>query len=214
MSLQSKSEESLQALENFLPAGAFEPVSKYLKTYKVHLTITRSRKTVLGDYRHEISTQSNHRISVNGNLNRYAFLITLLHELAHLLCYNEYKNQVDAHGLEWKQIYSKILSTFIQLNIFPDDIRAALEQAIQNPAASSCREVLLMKTLHKYDNHPPHVQLLEALPYGALFKIENGSIFKKGALIRKRFKCTLVHNDKVYLFSPIHVVHLLDGTNN
>ena len=41
---------------------------------------------------------NNHRISVNGNLNKYSFLITLIHELAHLLTFTQYKNRVDPHG--------------------------------------------------------------------------------------------------------------------
>lgn len=152
-----KDEKPLHTLESFLPKGAFEFVSQYLQTYKVHLTITRSRKTVLGDYKHAIANH-NHRITINSDLNPYAFLITLLHELAHLLCYDTYKNKVAAHGKEWKKIYSTLLSTFIPLNIFPNDIQAALQQSIQNPAASSCREVELMKVLYKYDKHPTNIK--------------------------------------------------------
>ena len=79
-----KHEAPLSSLEEYIPAGSSQLVFEYLKHYKVHLTITRSRKTVLGDYRHAIGAK-NHRISVNGTLNIYAFLITLIHELAHLI---------------------------------------------------------------------------------------------------------------------------------
>lgn len=204
-----KREEPLQALTSFLPPGSFEHVIKYLHTYKVQLTITRSRKTVLGDYRHTLDT-NHHKISINGDLNPYAFLITLLHELAHLLCYNMYGNKIQAHGTEWKSIYADILSRFVQLNIFPEDIEIALQESIQNPAASSCREVSLMKVLHHYDKHPSNIQLLEDLPTGALFSIKDGRLFKKGEKLRKRFKCTLIENKKLYLFSPIHKVQLME----
>lgn len=204
-----KREEPLQALAQFLPSGSFEHVIAYLHTYKVQLTITRSRKTVLGDYRHAIAT-ANHRISINGDLNPYAFLITLLHELGHLLCYDAYGNKVQAHGREWKNIYAELLLTFVQLNIFPEDIKTALHESIKSPAASSCREVLLMKVLHQYDKHAPHIKLLEDLPDGALFTISDGRLFKKGEKLRKRFKCISVENKKPYLFSPIYEVQLIN----
>ena len=71
-----KQEAPLLQLQSYLPAGSFEEVLYYLQHHKVHLTISRKRQSILGDYRHAHSDK-NHRISVNGNLNKYAFLITL-----------------------------------------------------------------------------------------------------------------------------------------
>ena len=87
------SEHPMQALADFLPEGSFDRVVNYVHHYRVHLTISKKRKSVLGDYRHA-GWGGNHRISVNGNLNKYEFLITLLHELAHLLTYEQYRNRV------------------------------------------------------------------------------------------------------------------------
>ena len=107
-----KIESPLQQLASYLPEGSFEDVASYLTEFKVHLTITRERRTVLGDYRNSHSNK-NHRISVNGNLNKYSFLITLLHELGHLLAYEKYGNRIQPHGGEWKSEFSKILARFI-----------------------------------------------------------------------------------------------------
>ncbi|MDQ6904618.1 MAG: hypothetical protein M3139_16620, partial [Bacteroidota bacterium] len=96
-----KKESPLQALSSYLPEGAFEDVEMYLTEYKVHLTVTRERKGVLGDYRNSHANK-NHRISVNGNLNKYSFLITLLHELGHLFAYEKYGNTIPPHGAQWK----------------------------------------------------------------------------------------------------------------
>src|ERR1043165_3253097 len=104
----SKQEAPLEFLSKFIPATAVPRVLEYLHQYKVHLTITRERKSVLGDYRHA-TVHKNHRISVNGNLNPYAFLITLIHELAHLVTFNQYGHRVQSHGKEWKQIYAMLL---------------------------------------------------------------------------------------------------------
>ena len=96
-----KQEAPLLELQTYLPATGFEEVLYYLQHHKVHLTISRKRQSILGDYRHAHSDK-NHRISVNGNLNKYAFLITLLHELAHLFTYEKFGHRVQAHGREWK----------------------------------------------------------------------------------------------------------------
>ena len=120
-----KREAPLSSLEDYIPPGSTDLIFEYLKKYKVHLTITKSRKTVLGDYRHAIGSK-NHRISVNGNLNSFSFLITLIHELAHLLTFLQYGNRVFAHGKEWKFVYREMLVRFLALKIFPPDIQQAL----------------------------------------------------------------------------------------
>ena len=115
-----KQEAPLLKLQDYLPEGSFEEVLHYLRHYHVHLTITRKRQSILGDYRHAHS-EKNHRISVNGNLNKYAFLITLLHELAHLFTYEIFGHRVQAHGKEWKEEFGKILAKFLLHKIFPPD---------------------------------------------------------------------------------------------
>ena len=104
-----KQEAPLLELQDYLPDGSFDKVLYYLQHHKVHLTISRKRQSILGDYRHA-HFDKNHRISVNGNLNKYAFLITLLHELAHLFTYEKYGHRVQAHGREWKDEFGKILA--------------------------------------------------------------------------------------------------------
>jgi hypothetical protein len=205
----SKQEAPLQQLKAYLPEGSFEDVSHYLLHYKVHLTITRERKSVLGDYRNALA-EKNHRISVNGNLNQYAFLITLLHELAHLFTYERFGHRVQAHGQEWKNEFSKILAQFLLKKVFPPDINRALMKTLQNPAASSCADTALLRVLHQYDEKKEGIALVESLPEGSLFKIKGGRIFRKMERVRKRIKCVEVATSKVYLFSPVYEVEVLD----
>src|SRR6476661_3006044 len=134
-----KKEAPLTSLQDFIPEGSFTELIGYLNHYKVHLTITRERKSVLGDYRHAIGAK-NHRISINGTLNKYAFLITLVHELAHLVTFLQFGNRVLAHGKEWKKIYRDQLVHFLVLKIFPQDIQSALEHSLHNLPASSCAD--------------------------------------------------------------------------
>jgi hypothetical protein len=106
----SKKEAPINQLQHYLPPNTFEAVYEYLHTFKVHLTVARERKSILGDYRHRTHSH-NHRISVNGNLNKYSFLITLLHELAHLLTFEKYGNKVQSHGREWKTLFGRCSRT-------------------------------------------------------------------------------------------------------
>ena len=203
-----KKESPLDQLNHFLPEGSFEDVAFYLNEYKVHLTITRERLTKLGDYRNK-HLNKNHRISVNGNLNKFSFLITLLHELGHLVAYEKYGNRIQAHGAEWKNEFSKILARFISRKIFPIDIQNELFKTLSNPAASSCAEAPLTRVLKKYDPRKPGVFLLEELPEQSLFKFKD-HIYRKEKKRRTRFFCQQIETNKMFLFSPIAEVEFVE----
>jgi hypothetical protein len=200
-----KREAPIGQLEKFLPPGTYDAVLQYLQFYKVHLTVARERKSILGDYRHQ-TDHDNHRISVNGNLNSFSFLVTLLHELAHLLAFEQYGNKVAAHGREWKMICGKLLEQFVQNKTFPADIEWELMRSLKNPAATSCAEDGLIRVLRKYDDEKSHHRLVEEIPENDLFRCTDGRVFKKGQKMRKRFKCVEVKTGKVYLFSPVYEV--------
>jgi len=200
-----KKEVPVDHLQHYLPAGTGPAVTAFLHQYKVHLTVARERKSILGDYRHR-THHDNHRISVNGNLNKYSFLITLLHELAHLLTYERYGNKVMAHGKEWKMIYGQLLRQFLQDNIFPPPVKKELSLSLSSPAASSCAEDGLLRALRKFDDKESLHRLVEEIPPNELFKLSDGRIFRKGEKLRKRFKCMEVKTGKIYLFSPVYEV--------
>ena len=203
-----KKEAPLTELGSFLPPGSVNEVIHFLQLYKVHLTITRERQSVLGDYRNK-HFHSNHRISVNGNLNKYSFLITLLHELAHLLAFEKYGHRIQPHGVQWKNEFSMILAAFISKKIFPADIELALNRNLHNPSASSCADTHLLRVLRKYDHKKDGRQFVEELSTGSLFKIKGDKIFRKGEKVRKRYKCVELSTGKVYLFSPVFEVVLV-----
>lgn len=207
----AKVEHPLNALNSYLPDGAFGPVIDLINQYKVHLTVTKARKSVLGDYRHAFQG-ANHKISVNGNLNKYEFLITLLHELAHLLCYELHRNRVDAHGKEWKSIYGQLLAQFIQKGIFPDDIKKALSKTLLNPAATANGETKLLLVLRKYNTvQKEGIALVANIAEGVLFESLNGKIFKRGKKRRIRIECVEVATGQVYSFSALTEVKLVNG---
>lgn len=203
----SKQEVPLTGLTRYLPEGSYEMVYEFLKQYKVELTVTRKRSSVLGDYRK--SHNSNHRISVNGDLNRYSFLITLLHELAHLVAYEVYHDHIQPHGKEWKQTFSTILSGFVQKGIFPTPVENALKKSLHNAAASACGDLNLLRVLKQYDTNS--VLFVENIEEGGLFKIRGNQIFRRGKKIRTRIQCEEVATKKVYSFHSLYEVEKVDA---
>jgi len=207
----AKVEHPLEALNNYLPPDSFDSVVQLINHYKVHLTVTKARKSVLGDYRHPFMG-ANHKISVNGNLNQYEFLITLLHELAHLLCYEQFKNKVEAHGQEWKSIYSNLLFEFIQKDIFPADIKKSLQKTLLNPAATANGETALLLVLRKYNAIKKEgYQLVAHLTEGTLFESLKGRVFRRGKKRRIRIECEEVSTGHVYSFSALTEVKVIQG---
>lgn len=192
-------------LQYFLPDGTGPAVTAWLHQYKVHLTVARERKSILGDYRHK-THHHNHRISVNGNLNKYAFLITLLHELAHLLTFEQYGNRVSAHGKEWKKLFGQMLKEFVEKKVFPTDIEEELRISLHNPAASSCAEEGLIRVLRRYDPINSDHRLVEEIPLQGLFSIQGDRVFRKMEKLRKRIKCLEIKTGRIYLFSPVFEV--------
>ena len=202
-----KEERHLTGLATFLPPDTFEMVAPYFRDHTIHLTLTHERKSVLGDYRAPWGKQTYHRISINATLNPFSFLITLLHELAHLLAYESYKHTVSPHGPEWKEKFRQTLVPFIGKKIFPPDVDKALNAYVQNPAASTCTDPHLYKVLHRYDAPKPGWKFVDEIAVGQQFATDDGRVFVKIEKMRTRHKCKDQKSGKMYLFSGIALVN-------
>lgn len=198
-----KQETSLFTLEHFLPPQTFELLAPYFKTHAIHLTLTRERKSVLGDYRIPTRDFPQHRISVNINLNSYSFLITLVHELAHLLTWEHFKDTVQPHGKEWKTQFRHMLIPFLGKRIFPHDVERALLAYLRNPAASTCTDPELYKALYRYDIKKPGYKLVDEIEIGQWFTTEDGKVFEKVNQLRTRCLCRDLNSNKQYYFQGI-----------
>lgn len=200
-------EDLEKGLIKYLPPDTVEPLAALIIELKVHLRVSKQRSTKLGDYRHPHGNQG-HRISVNHNLNQYAFFITLVHEIAHLLTWNRYQNLVDPHGREWKAFFQNLMVPFLGKGIFPEDVEHAMSRYLKNPAASSCSDPHLFKVLSRYDEHP--VIHLDDIPAGAKFGLSNGMIFIKGEKRRTRYRCIEQRSGRAYFVSGIAEVEILE----
>jgi SprT protein len=196
-------------LHKYIPEKAVPVISEWIFHFDFKLRIKKSRSSKYGDYRPPIKGE-NHLITVNYDMNKYAFLITLVHEIAHLSNYNKNKNTVKPHGEEWKQHYKQLMQQFLIPDIFPPDVIAALRKYMNNPAASSCSDTNLLRVLKKYDVRQ-HTVLLEEVPTGATFMYNKNRHFIKGEQVRKRFKCKELNTNRTYLFNPLTEVLIVDA---
>ncbi|TND08778.1 MAG: hypothetical protein FD123_1994 [Bacteroidetes bacterium] len=191
-------------LSKYIPEPAVPVISEWIYHFNFKLKIKKSRSTKYGDYRPPLPG-TNHQITINNDLNKYAFLITLVHEIAHLLCWERHRNNVKPHGPEWKESFKELMRPMMRLQIFPDDVRTAIIGYMQDPGASSCSDEQLTRVLRRYDEKTG-VVLLEILPVHAVFIFGKNRRFVKGAKRRSRIACKELETGRDYLFSPLSEV--------
>ena len=193
-------------LEKYIPEHSVEPVFELIKINQVHLKIVNERVTRHGDYRKGLSGK--HEITVNTSLNKYRFLMTLIHEISHLVAFEKYGRNIKPHGEEWKLTFQRLMVPFIRPEIFPSQLLPLLARHFRNPKASSDTDATLSLALKQFDPENDKNYIFE-IPYGSVFRIHNGKIFKKVALRLKRYECLEVNSGRTYLFNPNAEVELL-----
>ena len=194
-------------LAKYLPEHAVDAVFELIKMYGVHLKIVNERVTRHGDDRRDAGGY--HIITVNSNLNKYRFIITLIHEIAHLAAFEKFGRNIKPHGDEWKLTFQRLMVPFIRPEIFPPVLLPLLARHFRNPKASSDTDATLALALKQFDEKTSEKSYIFEVPYGAHFRIYNGKVFQKGAQRVKRFECVEVSSGKIYLFNPNAEVELL-----
>lgn len=195
-----------EVLLKYLPEHAVPACFELIKANNVHLKIVNERVTRHGDYRRH--PDGFHQITVNASLNKYRFLITLIHEIAHLVAFEKYGRMIKPHGDEWKLTFQRLMVPFIRPEIFPAQLLPLLARHFRNPKASSDTDATLSLALKQFDPVNDKNYIFE-IPYGSTFRIHNGKIFKKIALRTKRYECIEVSSGRIYLFNPNAEVELL-----
>lgn len=193
-------------LSKYLPDASVTPVFELIKMNGVHLKIVNQRVTRHGDYRK--MSNGNHQITINSNLNKYRFLITILHEIAHLVAFEKYGRNIKPHGKEWKHTFQHIMLPFLRPEIFPKDLLPHLARHFKNPKASSDTDAVLSLALKKYNPDNDKHYVFE-VPFGSTFRIHNGKIFKRGNKRVKRYECIEIATGRMWLFNPNAEVEFL-----
>lgn len=191
-------ERNKNILRKYIPEAAVNTIAQWVYSFDFKLKIKKSRSSVYGDYRPPIKNQ-NHQITINHDLNQYAFLTTLIHEIAHLSTWKKYGDKVQSHGAEWKREYRDLLLPFLNESVFPADVIHALRDYLMNPSASMCSDKKLFRTLNKYDIIPSGLIMLEDIPINSHFLSDNET-FLKVKKLRTRYLCTKLKTNQEYLF--------------
>ena len=184
---------------DFIPVAAKEKLGDLLQQEPVLIKVVKRRRTKHGDYRKLPSGLI--QITVNESENSFRFLITLLHEIAHHLAFQDHGFRIAPHGREWKNTFSRIAQPFLIPSIFPSPLLEVLQHHLKNPKASSDTDIQLGLALKSFDPST-HKKAIFELPVKAKFKLENGRVFQKGIKQRKRYLCTELSSGKAYLFQP------------
>ncbi len=192
-------------LSKYLPEEFVSYVADLILQSNVRFKIVAPRRSKLGDFKASIKNTNKSQITINGDLNPYAFLITTLHELAHLYTYNSYKHRVSPHGKEWKKEFSNLLEPVHSDKALPKDLKIALSKSINNLKASSCSDIHLSRALKKFDTQKKTVTL-EELEENTYFII-NKKTYSKGKLRRTRYLCKEISSGKTYLIHALAEVN-------
>jgi SprT protein len=194
-----------EILMQYFPGETVDQVSAFLVKYSIQLKITRTRVSKLGDYRAPVRYPK-HRITINGNLEKYFLYLVFLHELAHLLVWNKYKGRVNPHGKQWKEEFSALLRQALFLDMLPAELRNPVYEFSKNVKATFASDPALYRVLKSLDQDQQQEITIEDIPEESYFVASNGRMFKKEEKLRKRYRCFCLNNNRRYLFHPMAVI--------
>ncbi len=180
----------------YIPEKAVPFVQFLIDKHSFDLKIVNQRATKHGDFRKLNSGK--YQITVNNSLNKYQFLLTLVHEIAHHVTHQKF-GIVQPHGKEWKTIFQHLMLPFLRPDIYPKEILNHLANYLKNPKASTDSDVRLSLAL-KGNISEIGKEFIFNIPFGNYFEFKN-TIYKRGNKRRTRFECLNISNNRVYLFN-------------
>lgn len=185
----------IEKLLPYIPISAQKPLELLIKNYTFNLKIVKERKTKRGDFR---ATKPTASISINNNLSKEQFLITLVHEIAHLETYLHHPN-AKAHGIEWKQNFQHLMLPFLRDDIFEKNILMPLAKHLLNAKATTDTDPILSIQLQSSGKlTDPNKSFIFDLELGVLFILEN-RIFKLLNKRRTRYECLEIKTQQKFL---------------
>ena len=196
-----KKQEYYKVTAPHFPAAALEYCFELWEQHKFNFKITRDRQTKLGDFRyHRLKNQ--YSVTVNRGLNPYSFLITYLHEVAHVVTYRQFKNTCKPHGVEWQENFRKLATPVLRRDVFPEKILQEFKKYLESPAASTSGCMPLTLALRTYDKEDEQQQVLAAVRIGSRFVFKNRT-FEKIGTKRTRALCKDLGNGRNYLIPEV-----------
>jgi hypothetical protein len=198
-----------------VPPAAIDHVVRALGGLRVELRVVRPRRSKLGDHRPpRLPLRPAHRITVNADLNPWAFLTTLLHEVAHAATWERHasrRRRVRPHGPEWQREFAGVLVPLLEARVFPDELATAVTRSLASPAAATCSDRGLLLALARYDRIAEGRVRVEDLAEGAWFRVDGRHVFRAGRFVRTRRRCFEAGTDEEYRVHGLLAVELLTG---
>lgn len=186
----------IQKLSKYIPENSIDIVQEILEEHYIKIKIVNNRTSKHGDFKRLLN--GSFQITINNSLNKYQFLLTLIHEIAHFVTYKQNK-RAKPHGIEWKRNFQHLMLPFIQPLIYPQELLPILANYFKNPKASTGADVKLTYALKQFDENTGKSFIFE-LNEGNLFNFK-GKTYKKGATRRTRIECVEMHSKRTYLFN-------------
>jgi SprT protein len=176
-------------------AAAF--IDEHTRDIKFHLKITKPRDTKFGDYRPSYQ-QKKQQITINGNLDRYSFLITLLHELAHLYVQEKLTKKHLPHGPEWKNTFSQLLRVAVNHDLFPPEAADRIKHFyIEKQLFTQTSRNKIQTALDLSLGKIPAIKL-EHIPVEKKVLLDNGMTVVKIKQLRTRCLCRCLDDNRMY----------------
>lgn len=182
-------------LEKHIPSGAVTYCTQLWRDTPFQLILRKSRTTKLGDF--SCKPGGIPRITLNEDSHPFQFLLTYLHEVAHLRVHQTSGFGVPPHGQQWKETFRELCEPVFDMNVFPADILEALRQHLINPPATCFAHANLSRLLS--GNAGSNLLLID-IPEGSEFQL-HGRWYKKGKLRRTRILCKELNSRRNYLIS-------------
>jgi hypothetical protein len=186
----------MSILSKYIPKKSILLVQYLIEQNNFSLKIVNQRETKHGDFRK--LPNGKFQITVNNNLNKYQFLLTLVHEIAHHITHQKF-GRVQPHGKEWKKVFQHLMLPFLEPDIFTNEMLPHLANYLKNPKASTDADAKLSLALRENKAEKGKIFIFN-IPFGTLFVFKN-TVYKKGNKRRTRFECLNMTNNKVYLFN-------------
>jgi SprT protein len=192
--MDSKKVETI--LIQHVPASAVNYCIRLWTEFPFDFVLRRNRLSKVGDF--TCRAGKTPQITVNHNLHPYLFLMTYIHEVAHLHVHQNLGFRVEAHGTEWKAAFQNLMAPVSTEETFPYPLLDGIIKHMASPKASSFSDAGLTQLFRDQDEREKSTLLLSQIPEGSIFRL-HGRWFKKGKLKRTRVLCNEVKSRRQYL---------------
>lgn len=172
------------------------------KHFPFVFVLENSRFTKLGDYTYG-SRREPHVITLNRDLSKDQFLITLIHEIAHRVTAEKHGPGVQPHGKEWKKQFQRLMNPVLQVEVFRPSVLKPLKKHLENPKSTTFSDPILIKALSS--RMKKGYLFLSDIGIGRAFSL-NGRYFKKIKNQRTNVLCKELDTRVSYLVPATSIV--------